>query len=86
MLWFYSRQGEALEVMTHYDNHSDEYVLTLYWADGSQGGRQEEERFTSATEFRARLLEVESLLASDRSAAAGPPKTFAEGWPQKHLG
>lgn len=82
MLWFYSRQGEALEVMTHYDNHSDEYVLTLYWADG----RQEEERFTSASAFRARLLEVESLLASHRWAADGPPKIFAEGWPQKRLG
>ena len=86
MLWFYSRQGEAFEVMTHYDDHSDEYVLTLYWADGRQGGRHEEERFTSATEFRARLLEVESLQASDRSAGDGVPKIFAEGLPQKHLG
>ena len=68
-LWFYSREGEALELMTHYDNRSDEYVLTLYWADG----RQQKERFTSASAYRTRLLEVESLLSSDRWAADGPP-------------
>jgi hypothetical protein len=79
MLWFYSREGEPLEMMTHYDNGSDEYVVTLYWADG----RQQEERFTSASAFRSRLLEVESLLASDRWAIDGPPKFFANGWPEK---
>lgn len=82
MLWFYSREAEALELMTHYDNRNNQYVLTLYWADG----RQMEERFTSASDFRSRLLEIESTLATDRWAVDGPPKIFAEGWPQKHLG
>jgi hypothetical protein len=82
MLWLYSRQSEALELMTHYDNRNNQYVLTLYWADG----RNQEERFTSATDFRKRLLEVESLLASDRWAIDGPPKFFAEGWPEKPRG
>lgn len=82
MLWFYSREADALELMTHYDNRNNQYVLTLYWADG----RQMEERFTSASDFRSRLLEIESTLATDRWAVDGPPKIFAEGWPHKHLG
>lgn len=79
MVWFYTRDGEDLEVMTRYDNRTGEYVLTMYWADG----RQQEERFKAGADFRKRLLALEDRLAMARWATTAPPKIFAEGWPDK---
>lgn len=79
MVWFYTRDGEDLEVMTRYDNRTAEYVLTIYWADGNQ----KEERFKAIADFRARLVALETRLGAARWAIDGPPKIFAEGWPDK---
>lgn len=79
MLWFYSRDEEALRVETRYDNRTAEYVLIVHWSDG----RQQEERFTIGSHFRERLVELEIQLAAERWARGGPPAILRDGWPDK---
>jgi hypothetical protein len=81
VLWFYSRQEEALRVETRYDNNALEFVLVVHWPDG----RQQEERFTNGSSFRERLVELETRLAAEQWVTGGPPVFFASGWPIKRL-
>ena len=79
MLWFYTRRDQELDVVTRYDNQTAEYVLVVSSADG----RCEEERFTTGSKFRQRLLELEARLSADQWALRGQPRMLPDGWPDR---
>lgn len=81
MLWFYSRESQALRVETRYDNERSHYVLVVYWPDG----RTQTERFTDPVAFRDRLVELETELGADCWKSVGFPVILPHGWPDKRL-
>ena len=79
MVWFFERSQESLRLETRYDNETREYVVIVHYPDG----REETERFTDPLKYRARLLDLEDHLDSERWLPDGPPMILADGWPNK---
>lgn len=79
MLWFYSRDQEALCVETRYDNQALEYVGILKYPSGEK----EIHRFPTVKAFREWLLAVDRRLIDERWLQHGPPHILPDGWPDK---
>ena len=79
MLWFYSRNKEALTVETRYDNDRGEYVVIIV----SGVGQPKTERYATNGAFRARLQQMEQELAAQQWTPDGQPHVLPDGWPDK---
>jgi hypothetical protein len=79
MVWLWARNEQRLRLETRYDNDALEFVMTVEWPDGTRNV----ERFAGVTAFRARLVEMERLLESERWMHDGPPVILTSGWPQQ---
>ena len=79
MMWFFERGAERLELKTHYDNATSEYVLEII----APGETRSAERFADAPAFRARLIEIERELGHQQWLANGTPVVLADGWPDR---
>ena len=79
MLWFYQRDKDAIRLDTSYDNNTLEYVTILHLTNGQQESR----RFDNMIDFRRWLVALETRLAGEGWALAGPPHILPDGWPDK---
>jgi hypothetical protein len=79
MMWFFERGTEKLELKTHYDNTTSEYVLEVV----APGESRPEERFPDAPAFRTRLVEIERELGHQQWRPNGSPIVLADGWPDR---
>jgi len=77
MLWFYTRDQQALTVETRYDNDTAEYVAIVIGASGAP----ESTRFKSAAQFREWLLALERNLIGQNWKPDGAPHILPDGWP-----
>jgi len=75
MLWYFQRGLEDLRLETHYDDTTDEYLLTVHGPTG-----EIVERFTDVFSFRTRLQTLENELAADQWKRVGPPVLMKDGW------
>ena len=76
MVWLFERGDEALEIETHYDAGSGEYLMTVKRPDGSH----QTERFSHVATFRDRLDRLETLLGTERWTPNGSPFPLQEAW------
>jgi hypothetical protein len=74
MIWFWSRAKERMQLETHFDNDTKEYVLTIRHTDG----RQEFQRFPDIMSFRQRLASLERQLEGDHWVQSGRPPIDSE--------
>ena len=81
MVWFFTRQRERIQMDTFYDNNTGEFVLRLYYPDGSK----QVERFASLAQFRDAVRSAEQRLLADRWAQDGHPVVIPEGFPKRRL-
>lgn len=79
MLWFYTRDQQSLTVETRYDNETGEYVAIVIGATG----HPMTQRFSSAPDFRAWLVNLEQDLTAQNWKADGTPHVLSDGWPDK---
>ena len=82
MVWFFNRENEEMQVETHFDNETSEFVVTLRFQNGSS----ETERFASFERCRARLVALEHRLENDRWKNSGPPLFIAGGFRKTRVG
>ena len=76
MVWLFERAGECIEIETHYDSASGEYLLTVKRPDGSR----QTERFMHVATFRDRMERLESVLQVDRWMPNGSPLPLQDAW------
>ena len=76
MIWMFEREHEALEIQTHYDAASGEYLLTVKRPDGSQ----QTERFGHVATFRDRLERLEAVLEREKWKPNGSPTPLHDAW------
>jgi hypothetical protein len=79
MLWFYTREQDALCVETRYDNQTLEYVGILKHPTG----QQDTHRFPTAKAFREWLVGLHQRLIAERWRQDGAPHILPNGWPDK---
>jgi hypothetical protein len=76
MLWLFERNEQSLRLETQYDQKTSEYVVTV-----RSGEREDQERFTSAGEFRAWLAMFEQRIEAQRWATqTGGPVALPADW------
>jgi hypothetical protein len=76
MIWLFERGDEVLRIETRVDNATGEYVLVSMWSESAPLV----ERFTAHAEYEARILALESQLASDHWIQVGSPTILSNGW------
>ena len=76
MIWLFERAEETLEVETHYEAATGEYLLTVKRPDGSQ----QTERFLHVATFRDRLERLETMLDREKWVPNGAPSPLHDGW------
>ncbi len=77
MVWFYTRDRDALRLEMRYANQTKEYVGILTYPDG----RREEHRFPALRAYRAWLQALDTWLDVERWTQDGAPYLLADGWP-----
>ena len=81
MIWLFERAGQLTRIDTHFDNDTQEYVVTVTWTDA-----RSEERFTDAPVYHARLLALEHQLVGEHWKLISSPTLNPEGFPHKKPG
>jgi hypothetical protein len=81
MVWFFTRKRERLQMDTFYDNETKEFVVRLYYPDGTRAV----ERFASLAHFREGIASAEKRLTADDWAQDGEPIFIPEGFPKRRL-
>ena len=81
MVWFFTKNRERVQMDTFYDNDANEFVLRLYYPDGTRSV----ERFDSIARFRDGIESAERKLTAERWAQEGPPVFIPEGFPKRRL-
>jgi len=81
MVWFFTRNRERVQMDTFYDNDTTEFVIRLYYPDGSR----HVERFASLDHFRQAVESVEKRLTADDWMQDGEPFFIPEGFPRRGL-
>lgn len=76
MIWFFSRDTDELRVETRYDNGAANYLLVVNWPDG----RRQTERFSTESDFRDRVVELQQTIDVDGWLSSGSPQIVREGW------
>jgi hypothetical protein len=76
MIWFFSREDEQLRVETRYDNEAQDYVLVVHWP----GGRTQTERFSTESQFRHRVHQLQQYIDGDGWSSSRPPEITRDGW------
>ena len=76
MIWLFERGDEELEIETHYDPVSGEYLMTVKRPDGSH----QTERFGHVATFRDRLERLEASLDGERWVPNGAPAPLLDAW------
>jgi hypothetical protein len=76
MIWLFHRDEHTLQVETHFDNSTAEFVLAVRQADGTQ----QEERFKDVSLFGNRLDSLEKQVEAERWTATGAPIFLRDGW------
>jgi hypothetical protein len=76
MIWFFARDGQDVRIETRYDNKASEYVLVVHWPDGST----QTDRFSSESQFRSRVLELQKHIESEGWRSVGSPQIIRDGW------
>jgi hypothetical protein len=66
---------------TFYDNNTEEFVLRLYYPDGTR----DVERFATLAQFRHGIESAEKRLLADRWSQDGTPVVIPEGFPKRRL-
>jgi hypothetical protein len=79
MVWFFTRNRERVQMDTFYDNDTAEFVLRLYYPDGSRSV----ERFLSLAGFRDGIESAERRLRAERWTQDGAPIFIPEGFPTR---
>ena len=81
MVWFFTRHRERVQMDTFYDNDAHEFVLRLFYPDGTQAV----ERFAALDHFRQAIEGAERRLTADRWAQDGGPIFIPEGFPKRRV-
>jgi hypothetical protein len=77
MIWLFERGDEVVRLETRIDEATKEYIVAITWADRPD----EVERYGDLSSFRARILALESTLASEHwSQTADSPTLLADVW------
>jgi hypothetical protein len=79
MVWFYTRDQQALRLETRYDNNTLEYVGIVVDSTGDP----DISRFKTLDAFRAWLVNLEQTLTANQWTPEGAPHVLADGWPDK---
>jgi hypothetical protein len=79
MIWFFSRDDEGLRIETRYDNEAEDYVVVVHWPDG----RSQTERFRVESQFRTRVLELQTYIDDEGWVSARSPELLLDGWPRR---
>jgi YD repeat-containing protein len=80
MVWFFSRDEKDLRIETRYDNDAADYVLVVHWPDG----RVQTEHFSTASQFRVRLIELQKYIEDEGWRSSRSPEIIADGWRIAH--
>src|SRR5215472_5122333 len=81
MVWFFTRNRERVQMDTFYDDSTAEFVLRLYYPDGTLAV----ERFGSLADFRQGVENAEKRLTADDWTQDGKPVFIPEGFPKRRL-
>jgi hypothetical protein len=81
MVWFFTRDRERVQMDTFYDNDANEFVIRLYYPDGTQSV----ERFRSLAHFREGVENAEQRLLAERWTQDGTPIVIPQGFPKRRL-
>ena len=75
MLWIYHRDKDVLQIETVFDNATQEFVLVMINADGTE----RRERFKTGEDFQVRLDALEQQLEQERWHKEGQ-FVLKDGW------
>ena len=76
MIWLFERGHEAIRLETRFDRPSDEYTISITWADAATTM----ERYPAFAEFHARIMALEQRFSTDHWAQVGSAQIIPGDW------